>query len=81
MVEVFVTSIRNEMQAERILDVLQSGFPGLLVNIDLSDSAADFPCDHTILRVEGDIFQTESINVAVNEAGVMCNVLEDKICK
>ena len=80
MVEVFVTSIRNEMQAERILDALQTGFPGLRVNIDLSDSAGGFPCGHSILRTEGATFQPENIRVAVNEAGFMCDVLEDKIC-
>jgi hypothetical protein len=81
MVEVFATSIRNEMQAERILDVLQIGFPDLRVNIDLSDSAAGFPCGHTILRAEGTTFLPESIRLAVNEAGFMCDVLDDKICK
>lgn len=80
MIEVFITNIQTQVQADRTLKSIKDSFPDFKINFDLSDNELPFPCGHTILRVEGDTLNSEKIISALNKLGLICNVLEDKIC-
>lgn len=80
-IQVFITSVRNQIQAEHIVKNLTKSFPELKINFDLNDSELPFPCGHSILRVEGAAINSGNIIVKVKESGFNCAVLEDKICK
>ena len=80
MTEIFITDIQNKIQAARILCTIQNENADLKINFDLNDTELSFPCGHTILRVEGDTFNSEKIISGLNKLGFICNVLEDKIC-
>lgn len=80
MIEVFITSIRNQIEAESVMQMLKSHLPKLKFNFDLDNSRAPFPCGHSILRVEGEIIDSENIALMLNESGHKCEVLEDKVC-
>lgn len=81
MAEIFITNVREPIQAKTMLGVLENSFPELTLNFDLESSAYPFPCGHTILRAEGVQINTENILSKVHKAGFMSEVLEDKICK
>lgn len=80
MIEVFTTSIQNQKQADSMLRILKNSFPELKFNFDLSDTGANFPCEHSILRVEGTKLDSDAIISAVSQSAFKCEVLEDKIC-
>lgn len=80
MIEVFITNIQPGFQAEKLVGLITDGFPGLKAEIDLERSDLSFPCGHSVLRIEGDFFQPESIKAKMEAAGFQCQVLEDKIC-
>ena len=80
IIEVFMTDIRNSVQAEQMQKVLKNSFPVLKFNFDLENSEAPFPCGHSILRAEGETINSEEIILILNKAGFKCEVLEDKIC-
>ncbi|WP_460469971.1 hypothetical protein [Emticicia fontis] len=80
MIEVFITSISNRIQAESVLKSLTGQFPRLKFNFDLDNSEAPFPCGHSILRAEGAMIDTESIISVLNKSGYKCEILEDKVC-
>lgn len=81
MVEVFITNVRELIEAKRMQNVLENSFPELKINFDLENSERPFPCGHTILRAEGAIINPETIISTTRESGFMTEILEDKICK
>lgn len=80
MIEVFITNIQNEIQANHVSYMLKNGFPELKINFDLNETNLPYPCGHTILRIEGNIINTEKVLSVVNKSGFRCDILEDKIC-
>lgn len=81
MVEVFITNVKQSDQAKRILKNLRDCFPKLEISFDLNDSKLEFPCGHSIIRMEGSLINSGNIISTVNQSGFECDVLEDKICK
>jgi hypothetical protein len=81
MTEVFITSIRNREQAGNLQKLLAARFPELRINVDPGNTVLSFPCGHSILRVEGRFVYPSEIIQAVNQSGLRCEVLQDKICR
>lgn len=81
MVEVFITNVRELIEAKRMQNILENSFPELKINFDLETSERPFPCGHTILRAEGAIINPETIISTTRESGFMSEILADKICK
>lgn|GEM_PF-379571 len=80
-IEVFTTNIQSKIQAERIVQILESSFPKLKINFDLCETELPYPCGHTILRVEDNEINSEIIISIIKQSGFMCDILEDKVCK
>ena len=80
MVEVFITDIQSNIQADFILKNIQKDNTNLKINFDLNETDLSFPCGHTILRVEGSNINSDKIMVSVRQQGFHCEILEDKIC-
>lgn len=83
MTEVFITNIKSKTQADDIVTKLKIDFPELKIHIDWDDtsSSLSFPCGHTILRVEGATIDPGQIISVVTGTGILCDILEDKICQ
>lgn len=81
MIEVFITDIQNKDQADRVLSRVLTEDIDLKVNFDFNETDLSFPCGHTILRIEGDVINSDATIAIVNEQGFKCEILEDKICK
>jgi hypothetical protein len=83
MVEIFITDIEDAQQAKQMKYLLESCFATLQFNLDLENSRVgnDFPCRHTILRVEGNTMDTDRIMATMSQLGFRCEVLVDKICR
>lgn len=81
MIEVFITDIQNKAQADRVSNIIKTETADLKINYDLNEKDLPFPCRHTILRIEGDVINSDATIAIVNEQGFKCEVLEDKICK
>lgn len=81
MIEIFTVNIQSKIQSEQMIQILGEDFPQLKINVDLSETEFSFPCGHSILRVEGATIQSDKIKAQVRNAGFMCEILEDKICK
>lgn len=69
MVEVFKTNVEQTAHAEKLAALLRLHFPGSKVNFDLED------CDR-ILRVEGQSFAPDKVQMLVAAHGFSCTVLE-----
>ena len=80
MIEVFITDIQTEIQANDVLDFFQANNPDLKINYDLNETDKAYPCGHTVLRVEGNKIETQSILTAMQNLGHKCEILEDKVC-
>lgn len=80
MIEVFITDIQNNIQADIILNNIQKDNTDLKITFDLNETDLSFPCGHTILRVEGNKINSDRIMVSVRKQGFNCEILEDKIC-
>ena len=80
MVEVFMTNVKSEILSTEILQLLENEYPQLKINFDLDDFNKPYPCGHSILRVEGKLIDTNSINQQLKSKGIECKLLEDKIC-
>ncbi|MCK0162098.1 hypothetical protein [Allomuricauda sp. F6463D] len=82
MTEVFITNIENQNQADKAVKSILSNYSDLKINTDLNENetALSFPCGHTILRIEGDNFNSDEIITSLNRLGLKCHILEDKIC-
>lgn len=81
MIEVFITDIQNKAQADRVSSKIKTETADWKVNYDLDETDLSFPCGHTILRIEGDVINSDATIAIVNEQGYKCEILEDKICK
>jgi|TARA_R110002050_G_scaffold179449_1_gene312829 hypothetical protein len=80
MIEVFITDIQTKVQADKVFGFTTNSFPNLKMNFDLKEEKKQFPCGHTVLRVEGEIINSEKIISELNKLGFKCEILEDKIC-
>lgn len=80
MTEVFITNIENQNQADKVVKFILNSYSDLKINTDLNETELSFPCGHTILRIEGNNFNSDKIITSVNELGIKCQILEDKIC-
>ena len=80
MVTVFITDIREQAEATRMLSTLERDFPAVQFNFDLDYTEEPFPCGHTILRAEGMLVEPERIISLISSSGFRCGVLEDKVC-
>ena len=80
MVEVFITDIQNEVQAKRTSSSIQNENIDLKINFDVNETDLLFPCGHTILRIEGNKFNSDEIMETVRNQGFHCEILEEKIC-
>ncbi|RYE25575.1 MAG: hypothetical protein EOP51_03645 [Sphingobacteriales bacterium] len=69
MVEVFKTNVQEQVHAADLVTLFHRRFPGNRINFDLED------CDR-ILRIEGDVFCSDTIKALMNEQGFQCAVLE-----
>ena len=69
MIEVFNTNAREGSQANELIALLQTHFPGSRVNFDFDD------CDK-ILRVEGKNISSEKIMQMLQAKDCICSVLE-----
>ena len=72
MIEVFIPDISSKIKSETA---------DLKINIDFNETDLSFPCGHKILRVEGDVTNSDKTVATVNQLGLKTEVLEDKICK
>ncbi len=80
MIEVFITDIQNNIQADIILNNILKDNTDLKITFDLNETDLSFPCGHTILRVEGNKINSDRIMDSVRKQGFNCEILEDKIC-
>lgn len=80
MVEVFITNVKSEIHSNEILQFLESKYPKLKINFDLEDFNKPYPYGHSILRVEGELIDTNSIKHELKNKGIECELLDDKIC-
>ena len=80
MTEVFITNIQDNIQADKVITSIRDNYSDLKINVDLNETEFPFPCEHTILRVEGDKINAGEIIVTVSKLGFNCEILEDKIC-
>ena len=81
MIEVYTTNIPSENTANCILPNLKISFPKLRFNYDIEKPIINYPCTHSILRVEGESFNVEKGMFYIHKLGFRCDVLEDKLCK
>ena len=80
MVEVFITNVKSEILSKEILQFLENKYPNLKFNFDLEDFNELYPCGHSILRIEGETINTNSISKQLKSKAIECELLEDKIC-
>lgn len=80
MTEVFITNVKSEIRSTEILQFLEGEYPKLKINFDLEDFNKPYPCEHSILRVEGKLIDTNSILQQLKNKGIECEILEDKVC-
>lgn len=78
--EVFITDVKNNIQANKVRNELLKSFPQLTINFDLSEEELSYPCGHTVLKVEGREINSDKIKSTVKHIGFSCEVIEDKIC-
>ena len=69
MVEIFKTNVNDVLQAEKIIGLLKTHFPGFMINFDLHD------CDK-ILRVKGESIPIDEIESLVSAHGFHCILLD-----
>ncbi|GGX26764.1 hypothetical protein GCM10007384_29920 [Aquimarina muelleri] len=80
MIEIFTTSIPNKTLGNRIKKSLKASFSDLKIDFDIEAPIVNYPCDHSILRVEGDTINVQNLISHINKNGYECHILEDKIC-
>tara|TARA_R110002072_G_scaffold23949_2_gene81890 strand:- start:657 stop:902 length:246 start_codon:yes stop_codon:yes gene_type:complete len=80
MIEIYMTNIKSETLSKEILRYLESHYPNLKINFDLEDFDKPYPCGHSILRIEGESINTNSISSRLRSKGIKCELLEDKPC-
>lgn len=80
MIEVFTTDIPNKDQAKKIVENLNIILPTLKLSYDIENNKINYPCNHSIIRVEGDNFNTNNVITLIAEFGYQCDILKDKVC-
>lgn len=68
MIEIFRTSVNDELESQRIIALLQSTQPNLKVNFDLEDP-------DKILRVEGYPMDLQIINDTLKKHGHQIEII------
>ena len=68
LVEIFKTNVQEHAEAQKLVSLLHSHFPGTKINFDLDD------CDK-ILRMEGINFKVSKVISLVKENGFHCSLL------
>ncbi|WP_308992494.1 hypothetical protein QLS71_000125 [Mariniflexile litorale] len=81
MIEVFTTNIPNQNKGISVLKKLKKNFPKLNISFDIERTIINYPCDHSILRAEGNTILVENFIKEVNTLGFECDILEDKVCR
>lgn len=79
MIEVFTTDIPNITLGKRMVKRLKHRNSHLEIDFDIERSIVDYPKDHSILRVEGELFDTYHIISIVKENGYKCHILKDEL--
>ena len=79
MIEVFTTSIPDQILGNQIIKSLKMPFSELQIDFDIETPIANYPCDHSILRVEGATIDAQGIIFHLNKKGYLCHILEDRI--
>jgi len=80
MVIIFTTNIPNQYEASDIMSAITHHNPELQLSFDIESAVSNYPCDHSILRVEGEKVRPQDIMAMVSQAGFECDILEDKVC-
>ena len=80
MVEVFITDIKNKVQAEAVLENIQKTNSMIEIDFDLDETGFPFPCGHTILRIESHKINISRVVESILGQGFKCAILDDKIC-
>lgn len=80
MIEVFTTNIPNQVLAKQMIKELKTYFLDLQIHFDIEAPIVNYPCDHSILRVEGATINVQHIIFRINKNGYECHILEDKTC-
>lgn len=80
MIEVFITDIQSKAQADTILSIIQHENFDFKIDFDFNETDFQYPCGHTILRVEGVKIDAEKILMIIKKSGFRCEILEDKVC-
>lgn len=52
MVEVFITDIKKQTQAKKMVKTLKRLFSELKISFDMDETGLPFPQGHTVLRAE-----------------------------
>jgi len=76
-----MTNIPDEDQAIACISTLYNSFSGLKISFDIEYKVINYPCNHSILRVEGYNIEVDHFIAAVKTQGFRCDLLEDKLCK
>jgi hypothetical protein len=79
MIKVFNTNIPNKNLGKRIIKSLKTSFSELQIVFDKEAPIVNYPCDHSILRIEGATIDVKDIISLVNKNGYKCHILEYKI--
>ncbi|MEE9361384.1 MAG: hypothetical protein V3U92_02165 [Cellulophaga sp.] len=79
MVEVFITDIKEQALAKKIVKALEYVFSELDINYDMDETGLPFPQGHTVLRVEGENIDAGQIILIVKKSGLNCEIMEDNI--
>lgn len=79
MIEVFITDIKKQTQAKRIVKTLEHTFYDLNINYDMDETGLPFPLGHTVLRIEGENIDVKRFILMVKELGFRCQIMEDNV--
>lgn len=77
MVEVYVTNIEEVDQARRLVKNLGLIFPDLRFAYDMNETSLPFPAGHTVIRVEGAVFDAELILALIRDAEFKCEIMDE----
>ncbi|MGY5354732.1 hypothetical protein [Wenyingzhuangia sp. IMCC45467] len=80
MVEVFITNIKKEKEAKKIVQLLEKKFLNIIVDYDMNETGLDFPCGHTVIRTENTLLDIHKIIATIQQRGIICEIMKDKIC-
>lgn len=80
MVAVFITDVKSESLSHEILRGLEREYPQTSFHFDLEDFKKPYPCGHSILRMEAEQINTDSLTQHLTTKGVRCEFLKDTIC-